>query len=111
MAYWERKPYEAVGPGAHAFDGATRRWNAANLKRYVEALTPSPRTRREAQLPPGGSEAIDDVTAAAETVVLGLWTDRGLPQTAAFEPPLADAFGWALASALLSTGDYDRIVL
>ncbi|HEX4898660.1 MAG TPA: coproporphyrinogen-III oxidase family protein, partial [Candidatus Limnocylindrales bacterium] len=22
LAYWERRPYEAVGPGAHAFDGA-----------------------------------------------------------------------------------------
>lgn len=111
MAYWERKPYEAVGPGAHAFDGATRRWNAANLKRYIEALTPAPRTRREPQPPPGGSEAIDDVTAAAEAVVLGLRTDRGLPRTAAFEPPLADAFGWALAFELLTIDDNDRIVL
>ena len=41
LAYWERRPYEAVGPGAHAFDGATRRWNAAHLGRYVEALTPA----------------------------------------------------------------------
>ncbi|MGZ6266993.1 MAG: coproporphyrinogen-III oxidase family protein, partial [Candidatus Limnocylindrales bacterium] len=29
LAYWERRPYEAVGLGAHAFDGETRRWNAA----------------------------------------------------------------------------------
>ena len=31
LAYWRRQPYEAVGPGAHAFDGAVRRWNAARL--------------------------------------------------------------------------------
>ena len=28
LAYWHRLPYEAVGPGAHAFDGQVRRWNA-----------------------------------------------------------------------------------
>ena len=33
--YWERRPVEAVGPGAHAFDGAVRRWNAARLDGYV----------------------------------------------------------------------------
>ena len=32
LAYWHREPYEAVGPGAHAFDGMTRRWNAARLR-------------------------------------------------------------------------------
>ncbi|MEA2549852.1 MAG: hypothetical protein QOE42_2450, partial [Chloroflexota bacterium] len=46
LAYWERRPYEAVGPGAHAFDGATRRWNAAHLGRYIAALTPAPRGAR-----------------------------------------------------------------
>ncbi len=38
--YWGRRPFEAVGPGAHAFDGATRRWNAARLDGYLAALTP-----------------------------------------------------------------------
>ena len=76
LAYWERRPYEAVGPGAHAFDGATRRWNAARLDGYLAALTP--RTVG-AGLPPGGAEAIDAETAAAETVILGLRTGRGVP--------------------------------
>ena len=51
-AYWERRPYEAVGPGAHAFDGATRRWNAARLDGYLAALTPA--GRGAPRLPPGG---------------------------------------------------------
>ena len=38
LAYWQRRPHEAVGPGAHAFDGLTRRWNAARLDGYVAAL-------------------------------------------------------------------------
>jgi oxygen-independent coproporphyrinogen-3 oxidase len=109
LAYWERRRYEAVGPGAHAFDGATRRWNAAHLGRYVAALTPpagGPPT-----LPPGGAETLDAETARAESIVLGLRTDRGLPRRAAVEPPLADVFGWALAAELLTIDETDRIVL
>jgi oxygen-independent coproporphyrinogen-3 oxidase len=109
LVYWQRRPYEAAGPGAHAFDGATRRWNAARLDGYLTALAPvdggAPR------LPPGGSEIIDPATEAAEAVILGLRTDRGLPLAAAHEPPLADAFGWALAAELLDVTADDRIVL
>jgi oxygen-independent coproporphyrinogen-3 oxidase len=106
LGYWERRPYEAVGPGAHAFDGVTRRWNAARLDRYLAALAgPSP------SLPPGGSEVLDASTAAAEAAILGLRTDRGLPLAASGEPPLAEEFGWALAGELIHVTDDDRIVL
>jgi putative oxygen-independent coproporphyrinogen III oxidase len=109
LVYWQRRPYEAVGPGAHAFDGATRRWTAARLEGYLGALTPpeggAPR------LPPGGSEAIDPATAASESVILGLRTDHGVPLAAAHEPPLADSFGWALAAELLDVTADDRVVL
>jgi oxygen-independent coproporphyrinogen III oxidase len=111
LAYWERLPYEAVGPGAHAFDGVTRRWNAANVGRYIAALSPAPGSGRPATLPPGGSETLDAETAASEIAILGLRTDRGLPRTAALEPPLSDIFGWALAAELLTIDDDDRIVL
>ena len=94
LGYWERRPIEAVGPGAHAFDGRVRRWNAARLDAYLAALQPSdggPPT-----LPPGGEEPIDAVMAAAETVILGLRLDRGVPLTALLEPPFVDAFDWAV---------------
>ena len=109
LAYWERRPYEAVGPGAHAFDMATRRWTVARLDRYLDALTSRP--GHPAALPPGGVETIDAATAAAERIVLGLRTDRGLPRSAANEPPLADEFGWALAAELVTIDAADRIVL
>ncbi|MEO5939717.1 MAG: coproporphyrinogen-III oxidase family protein, partial [Candidatus Limnocylindrales bacterium] len=109
LAYWERRPYDAVGPGAHAFDGTTRRWNAAHLGRYLAALAPDP--GRAPVLPPGGAEALDPATVRAEALILGLRTDRGLPRTAAMEPPLADTFGWALAAELLTIDEADRIVL
>jgi oxygen-independent coproporphyrinogen-3 oxidase len=109
LAYWELLPYEAVGPGAHAFDGATRRWNAARLEGYVAALVPPDGGRP--QLPPGGAEALEPATAAAERAILGLRLDTGLPSAAAGEPPLADAFGWALASQLVEVTPGERIVL
>ncbi|HXU85292.1 MAG TPA: coproporphyrinogen-III oxidase family protein [Verrucomicrobiae bacterium] len=109
LGYWERRPYEAVGPGAHAFDGATRRWNAAHLGRYLAALTPG--NGEPARLPPGGAEDLDADTALAESIVLGLRTDRGLPRSAAIAAPLSNAFGWALAAELLTIDDADRIVL
>jgi len=109
LVYWDRRPYEAVGPGAHAFDGATRRWNAARLERYLSALAPA--DDGAARLPPGGSDTLDPATEAAETVILGLRTDRGVPLRSAHEPPLADAFGWALAAELLDVTEDDRVVL
>ncbi len=49
LAYWRRLPYEAVGPGAHAFDGhRERRWNAARLDGYLAALRAR---RRECRAP------------------------------------------------------------
>jgi oxygen-independent coproporphyrinogen-3 oxidase len=107
LAYWRREPYEAAGPGAHAFDGRVRRWNAARLDGYLAALMPD----GAAALPPGDSEPIDQPTAAVETVILGLRTDDGLPLAAAHEEPLAREFGWALAAELLTVTANDRVVL
>ena len=109
LTYWGRRPYEAVGPGAHAFDGVTRRWNAARLDGYVAALTPS--AGRSPRLPPGGAETIDAELAAAEAAILGLRLDTGLPVAAATEPPLEAWFGWALAAELLEVTETERIVL
>jgi oxygen-independent coproporphyrinogen-3 oxidase len=109
LTYWQRRSHEAVGPGAHAYDGAARRWNAARLDGYVTALTPSDGSTP--RLPPGGSEPIDPIVAAAERVILGLRLDTGIPLSAASEPPLADVFGWALAAELLDVTADERIVL
>ena len=84
--YWEREPFEAVGPGAHAFDGSVRRWTAARLDGYLGALSPA--DGGPPSLPPGGSEEVDAATAAAEAVILGLRLDTGIPLAAAQEPPL-----------------------
>jgi oxygen-independent coproporphyrinogen III oxidase len=110
LAYWERQPYEAIGPGAHAFDGVTRRWNAARLDRYVAALAP-PGDGATRRLPPGGEVTLGPEAAAAEAIVLALRTDRGVPVAAAAARPLRDSFEWARAGSLLEVTQLDRIVL
>ncbi|MEX2546764.1 MAG: radical SAM family heme chaperone HemW [Chloroflexota bacterium] len=100
LAYWLGEPWEAVGPGAHAFDGLrTRRWNAARLDSYLAALTPADGS--DARLPPGASETTDDETAAAEQAILRLRTNDGLPAELAVMPALRSALGWARANGLL----------
>lgn len=109
LAYWERRPYEAVGPGAHAFDGAARRWNAARLGPWLEALAPADGSA--ARLPPGGATTLAATDAAVEAAILGLRTSHGVPAAAADEPPLAAVFGWALGHELVTVTPEDRIVL
>ncbi|MDY4042608.1 MAG: radical SAM family heme chaperone HemW [Marinifilaceae bacterium] len=36
--YWQQRPYVGFGPSAHSYDGLSRQWNTANVRRYVEAL-------------------------------------------------------------------------
>jgi oxygen-independent coproporphyrinogen-3 oxidase len=105
LAYWMRRPVEAVGPGAHAFDGVVRRWNAARLDSYVAALRPGP--GGDPALPPGAEEpALTGDAATAEAIMLGLRLDAGVPLMAFLEPPLDAVLAWANASGLVEqTGD------
>ncbi|MGZ6327872.1 MAG: radical SAM protein, partial [Candidatus Limnocylindrales bacterium] len=110
LAYWRRLPYEAVGPGAHAFDGArTRRWNAARLEGYLGALHPpdggSPR------LPPGGSERLDDATIRSERVILGLRLAGGVAGSLSRAPGVAEALAWGSANGLLERRAGGRLAL
>jgi oxygen-independent coproporphyrinogen-3 oxidase len=107
LAYWERRPYEAVGPGAHAFDGARRRWNAAPLQGWLEALTPH--RGGTATLPPGDGEEIDAATAAAEELILGLRTARGVARGPALAR--AEAMAWAYEAGLVEDAPAERVRL
>ena len=114
IAYWTRRPYEAAGPGAHAFDGLVRRWNAARLDGYIAALDPA---AGPARLPPGGSETLDQPTTVAERIILGLRLDTGVPLEWADRSPFAPVAAWAIAQGLaemvegLPEGPGDRLRL
>lgn len=114
LVYWHRQPYEAIGPGAHAFDGAVRRWNAASMEPYLAALAPLPEPGRRPTpaagqaletgrplLPPGGRETLTENVARAEAVILALRLDSGIPAAWADVAPLLDSRSWAQAAGLL----------
>lgn len=69
-AYWEGVPYLGVGPSAHSFNGATRRWNVANNARYAEAVDKSERYWEEELLTPA--------QRTNEALLTGLRTSTGV---------------------------------
>lgn len=97
LAYWRRLPYAAIGPGAHAFDGTTRRWNAAAFEPWLAALT------RDA-LPPGGSELIDPDAAEAERLILGLRLTEGVATAGDRSERRRAALEWGIGEGLLESG-------
>ncbi len=140
LAYWRREPYEALGPGAHAFDGGTRRrWNAARLDGYLAALSPVPgigvgptqlpdgrarpardhgrpsdgRARAAAgpALPPGGEERLDDHALAVEEAILGLRLREGIGPEVAARPAVADALAWGRGYGLVEDVEGGRVRL
>lgn len=109
LAYWQRLPYEAVGPGAHAFDGRIRRWNAARLDAYLAALTPANGTN--AALPPGGEERIDGRAAVAERAILNLRTSDGFTAAPDARARLAATLAEPVAAGLLDEAPDGRLTL
>ena len=99
LAYWRRLPFEAVGPGAHAFDGRARRWNDAAFDPWLEALG-------EGRLPPGGADVVEEASAESERLILALRLDDGIAVGLSPTPALA----WGLEAGLLeSAGDRLRL--
>ncbi len=110
LAYWRRLPYEGVGPGAHAFDGArVRRWNAARLEGYLAALAPA--DGGTPRLPPGGRETLDEGQIRAERAILGLCLSEGLAEDLATTRGVAEALAWGEANALIQQGSDRRTSL
>lgn len=83
-AYWQGAAYLGLGPSAHGFDGARRRWNAREYARWCELVSAGTD-------PIEGDEVIGPEQRAAERVYLGLRTARGLEAT---EQEFARAARW-----------------
>ena len=107
LAYWQRRPHLALGPGAHGFDGHRRWWNAARLEGYVRALLPEGAV--SPALPPGGSETIDDRAELAEGAILGLRLSDGLEAAVARglrdDPAIRQVLTWGKTEHLLEDAE------
>lgn len=63
-AYWTRRPYVGLGPGAHSFDGRSRKANSQALSGWAQSVeTLSPEEEKE------------------ERIMLGLRTSDGIPES------------------------------
>jgi oxygen-independent coproporphyrinogen-3 oxidase len=110
LAYWQAKPWEAVGPGAHAFDGFVRRWNAARLDGYLAALVPVDGS--EPCLPPGGVAAgLTEPQREAEAAMLALRTRDGVPADTLDRTTMRSALTWSLGSGLVERTPAGRLAL
>lgn len=108
LVYWQGHAWEAIGPGAHAFDGVDRRWNAAQLDGYLMALLPA---AGPPQMPPGGTQLGSARTREADVVILALRTSAGLAARALARPALGPSLRWALDAELLRRTSGGRLVL
>lgn len=70
-SYWTGAPYLGLGPSAHGFDGAVRRWNVAAYEAWRRAVWAG-------RDPVAGQESLTRENLVAERVYLGLRTDCGL---------------------------------
>jgi oxygen-independent coproporphyrinogen-3 oxidase len=70
-AYWTGAAYAGIGPSAHSFDGAVRRWNVSAYSEWVRCLA----TGRSVI---AGEETLTAENRDAEAVYLGLRTRNGL---------------------------------
>ena len=93
-SYWSGTPYAGLGPGAHEYDGAERRWNVDPYVEWVRRLA-------QGHDPVDARERLDAENRAAERVYLGLRTSDGLRLTGAELVRARDWIdaGWGRVSA------------
>jgi oxygen-independent coproporphyrinogen-3 oxidase len=89
-AYWRQIPYLGLGPSAHGFDGAVRRWNVREFAAWSMQLSAG-------RDPEGGREELAPEQRALETMYLGLRTRVGIAAQPSDGPMIAEwtAAGWA----------------
>jgi len=72
-SYWKQVPYLGLGPSAHSFDGRSRQWNVADVRKYVKAIS-------SGEIP-CEREELDRITVFNEYVLTSLRTMWGIDLT------------------------------
>ncbi len=86
-AYWSGRSYGGLGPAAHSFDGAVRRWNISAWEAYRRAVAAG-------RSPVASQEVLTDEQRELERVYLAMRTDAGLPVAARCRPLPPSAARW-----------------
>ena len=109
-AYWRHVPYVGLGPGAHSYisnqtdttdtsgylsTSKIRQWNAPDLHAYVEAY----RSGDFSSVRDG--ETLDTEQLTLETIMLGLRTSEGLPESFLRTHCVSDSLSRALKAGHL----------
>lgn len=68
--YWNRTPYTGIGAAAHSFDGKMRRWNVADIQRYMLSVSNGDTEY--------GSEMLSPEDAFNEYIMTSLRTTAGI---------------------------------
>ncbi len=98
--YWDRTPYLGVGAAAHSFDGRQRRWNVADVRRYVASVA--------AGDPQHESEVLTAADAYNEYVMTALRTTAGIEKArigAAFVRQLTQKIAPFISEGLIAETD------
>ncbi len=98
-SYWSGRAYGGIGPAAHEYDTARRRWNVAAYSDWVRLLGAGAD-------PIGGDELLTPENRVAEGVYLGLRTVDGLRLSA---PELIRVAPWLEAGWGRLVGDVLRL--
>ena len=94
--YWTREPYLGLGASAHSFDGSSRRWNTADIAKYIGSLANGDAEH--------GSETLTDTDAYNELVMTSLRTTAGIQTNSVapqFSQHLANAVKPFIANGLI----------
>lgn len=68
--YWNGTHYIGIGAAAHSYNGTSRQWNVANIRRYIHAI--------EDGRVPCEAEPIDEATRYNDAITTTLRTSDGL---------------------------------
>ena len=71
-SYWNGALYLGCGPSAHSYNGKSRRWNASNLKAYIDA------GGDVETMDLSSEELLDDATRFNDIIITSLRTSAGL---------------------------------
>ena len=69
-SYWQSKTYIGIGPSAHSFDGAARKWNVSNNALYIQSL--------QKNSIPFEEEKLSDTQKLNEYIMTSLRTIEGI---------------------------------